>query len=273
MTKRIEEIVEYIRSHRCYKHPVFKHWVAVNPSPEAIGAFFHQLQCFCTATRPGWNFPKALEILGMQMESELLQEIVDSEVDHGPALATMAGFIVNCAAKHSICPNLYDRTAVEGKLKDYSDQLLGSLPGYDPETGLTVQTQKAIAVFERRKQKDYEPTLLNLGSALALEMVSNNHLIPGEKYCLIDRGLYEATMEHPEMRYIVEHWGALGAEQQHEEKICKAVASVLNEETEALIIEGANGLLESLVSFWDLLDTALLQSGYKSAARETVKIV
>jgi hypothetical protein len=263
MTQRVEELIENVHRHRCYTHPIFRHWVVVNPSPEVIGAFFHQVQCFCAATRPGLKFPEALALLGLQMESELLQEIVDSEVDHGPALATMVGFILNQAAKDEIFNNLYDQVVIENKLKDYSNQLLGCLPGYDLETGLVTQARKAIAVFERRKLMDTKSTLINLGTALALEMISNNHLIPGEKYCLIDGGLYKTNMKQREMQYIVEHWGCLGAEQQHEEKITRAVSSVLSDETQPLIEEGANDLLNSLVGLWDLLDAALLQSGYK----------
>lgn len=259
MNPRIEKLVAHIRNHRCYKHPVFEHWVLIDPPPEVVGAFFHQLQCFCAATRLGWNFPQALKLLGMQVESELVEAIVISEREHGQALATMAGFILNCVAKRKICFDPNAQAAVEAQLKEYSDQLLSSLPGYDPETGLTVEAQKTIAVLERRKLTDRESTFLNLGSTLALEIISNHHLIPGEKHCLVNSGLYEANMADPEMRYLAEHWGEFGVEQQHEKNICIAVASLLNEETEPLIMAGVNDFLNSLVGLWDLLDAALLQ--------------
>ncbi|MBW4567175.1 MAG: hypothetical protein KME31_03885 [Tolypothrix carrinoi HA7290-LM1] len=272
MAKTIEQIVEYIRNHRCYTHPIFKNWAVVEPTPEVVGALFHQIQSFCASTRPGWNFPKALENLGLQGESTLLQEIVDSEANHGPELATMAGFILNCAAKGNICSDLYNQAAVEGKLKEYSDQLLSSLPGYDPKTGLTIQTRKAIAVFVRRKLTDRESTFHNLGVALALEIISNCQLIPGEKHCLIDSGLYGANMDYSEMHYLLEHWGEIGAEQQHEKNAIAAVASILNEETEPLIMEGVNDFLNSLADLWDLLNTALLQSGNKRVTREIAQV-
>lgn len=272
MAKKIEEVVEHIRSHRCYTHPIFKDWAVINPAPEVVGALFHQIQSFCASTRPGCNFPTALESLGLQGESKLLQEIVDSEEDHGPELATMAGFIVNRAAKREICPDLYDQDAVEGKLKEYSDQILGSLPGYDLKTGLTIQARNAIAVFDRRKLTDQESTFRNLGTALALEMISNCQLIPGEKHCFVDSSLYQATMEDPEMHYLLEHWGEIGAEQQHEKNATAAVGSVLNEQTEPLIMQGANDFLNSLAALWDLLNSALLQSGYKQVAREAVAV-
>jgi hypothetical protein len=272
MAKTIEQIVENIRNHRCYTHPIFKNWAAVEPASEVVGALFHQIQSFCASTRPGGNFPTALESLGLQGESKLLQEIVESEEDHGPELATMAGFILNSAAQRKICSDLYNQAAVEGKLKEYSDQLLSSLPGYDPETGLTVQARKAIAVFDRRKLTDRESTFRNLGAALALEMISNGQLIPGEKYCLVDSNLYGASMARPEMHYLLEHWGEIGAEQQHEKNATAAVASVLNEETEPLIMEGANDFLDSLAGLWDLLNAALLQSGYKQVVREVATV-
>ena len=183
--RTIDELAEHIRNHRCYSHPVFEHWAAVNPAPEAVGALFHQIQLFCASTRPGGRFPEALASLGMDTESHLLQEIVESEEDHGPELATMAGYILNRAAGRAVCPRLDDQQAVEGKLKELSDQLLGNLPGYDPESGLTVQAREAIAVFTRRQLTDRETTFRNLGTALALEMISNRQLIPGEKLLIL----------------------------------------------------------------------------------------
>ena len=263
MAKTIDEIVEYTRGHRCYSHPIFNNWAKVNPPTEVVGALFHQIQRFCASTRPGGNFPTAVKDLGLLEESSLLQEIVESEEDHGPHLATMAGFIVNQKAKSTVCPDLYDREAVESKLKEYSDQLLGSLPGYHMDSGLTTQCRQARAVFDRRNHTDVDSTFRNLGTALALEMISNGHLIPGEKHCLVDSGLYDVKMSDPEMHYLVEHWGEIGAEQQHEKNAIAAVAATLNESNEALVMEGAKDFLDSLEKFWDILDAALLESGHK----------
>lgn len=257
----IDELVNDIRQHRCYTHPIFENWAANRPSPEVIGALFHQIQKFCASTRPGWNFPDALAQHDLIRESELLQEIVESEEDHGPELARMAGFILNRAAGAQVCPDIYDQEDVEDRLKEHSDRILGQLPGYSPEDGLTTQARRAIAVFDRRKLTDRESTLRNLGTALALEMISNNHLIPGEKACLVDSGTYDASLEQDEMHYLLEHWGEAGAEQQHEKNAVAAVGAVLDDETEPLIRQGAAEFLDSLANLWDLLDSALLQSG------------
>lgn len=257
----INDIVAIVKSHRCYSHPVFEDWVRKDPSPEVIGALFHQIQNFCASTRPGLNLPLGLQKIGLSEESHLLQEIVESEEDHGPELATMAGHILNRAAGKTICPDLYDQVAVENQLKEYSDRLLGSLPGYDFQTGLMPQTRKAIAVFERRQQIDEESIYRNLGTALALEIISNRHLIPGEKYCLVDSNLYNTSLEEPEMHYLLEHYGETGAEAKHEKNAIDAVASVLNDEHEHAIKTGVDDFLNSLAALWDLLDSALLESG------------
>lgn len=258
----MERLVADIRQHRCYNHPVFENWAANRPAPEVIGALFHQIQKFCASTRPGWDFPDALAKHGLLGESELLQEIVESEADHGPELARMAGFILNQAAGEPVCPDVYDQADVEARLKAQSDRFLGSLPGYTPEDGLTVQARRAIAVFDRRKATDLDATYRNLGTALALEMISNNHLIPGEKDCLVDSGAYGASIDQPEMHYLLEHWGEVGAEQQHEKNAVAAVGAVLDERTEPLIRQGATEFLDALANLWDLLDSALLQSGH-----------
>lgn len=266
MKPAIAKLVTRIQNHRCYSHPIFQHWEVVNPSSDVVGALFHQIQNFCAATRPGWNFPAALEKIGMSEQSSLMQEIVESEEDHGPELATMAGHIVNRAAGYAVHPDLYDQAAIEQKLKECSDKFLGNLPGYDRRTGLTFQARAAISVFDRRKQTDGATTFKNLGTTLALEMISNRHLIPGEKSCLVDSGLYGANMNEPEMHYLLEHWGEIGAEQQHEKNAVSAVGGLLTEESEKLIFEGADDFLNALAGLWDVLDSSLLQSGYTRLA-------
>lgn len=262
MTPAIHDLISRIQNHRCYSHPIFRHWARVNPQPEVIGALFHQIQNFCAATRPGGKFPAALDLLGMSEQSGLMQEIVESEEDHGPELAMMAGHIINRAARLQLHPDLEDQAAIEKKLKDCSDRLLGNLPGYDPASGLTVQARAAIAVFERRQRTDRDSTLRNMGSALALEMISNRHLIPEEKLCLVDSGLYRTTLDEPEMHYLLEHWGEIGAEQMHEKNAIEAVQQLLTEESAGRITQGADDLLDSLAGLWDVLDASLLQSGY-----------
>jgi hypothetical protein len=257
-----EKIVEHVKGHRCYSHPVFENWAKVGPGPEVVGALFHQIQNFCASTRPGLNFPDALQKNGLGDQSALMQEIVESESNHGPELATMAGHIVNRAANAMVCKDVYDQQAVESKLKEFSDAILGSLPGYDPKTGLTTQAREAIAVFERRMLTDKDATYRNLGTALALEMISNRQLIPGEKHCLIDSGLYQTTLHEAEMHYLLEHWGEVGAEQQHEKNAIEAIGAVLDDRAQQLVKEGADDFLNSLTALWDLLDTSLLQSGY-----------
>lgn len=265
MSMTIENLVDQIRGHRCYSHPIFHHWATVRPSTEAVGALFHQIRNFCDATRPGGNFPSALAQHNLSAESSLLQEIVESEENHGPELATMAGYIVNKAAGHSVFSDLYDQDAVEAGLKEFSDRLLSTLPGYDPTTGLLAQTRRARAAFDGRQETDRDSTVRNLGVALALEMISNRQLIPGEKECLVDSGQYGAALEDKQMHYLLEHWGEIGAEQQHEKNAIAAVGSVLNSETEPLIVEGVNIFLDSLAALWDVLDSALLYSGEVTA--------
>jgi len=265
MTITIDDLVSRIRSHRCYDHPIFDHWAKVSPDTEVVGALFHQIRSFCDATRPGGKFPEALAMHKLSSESALLQEIVESEENHAPELAAMAGYIVNRAAGREVFSDVFDQELVESGLKEFSDKLLKNLPGYDPKTGLLAQTRRARAAFDGRQQVDRNSTIRNLGTALALEMISNRQLIPGEKAALVDAGLYGATLDDAEMHYLLEHWGEIGAEQQHEKNAIAAVGSVLNDETEALIVEGVDMFLDALAALWDVLDAALLASGRPAA--------
>jgi len=267
MKKKTSQLINRIKSHRLFLHPIFVHWAQMRPSPEVLGAMFHQIQCFCASTRPGLNFPEGLRSLGLQRQSDLMEEIVASESGHGVELATMAAHILNKAAGYPIFTDMYDQAGIELRLKQYSDQILGSLPGYDKPTGLTVQAREAIAVFERRRLSDAPSTIRSLGTALALEIVSNQHLIPGEKYSLVDSGVYEVDLQDSEMHYLAEHWGELGAEQHHENNVIEAVDAVINPDNEPTIVGGALAFLEALAKLWDILDTSLLQSGYATVGR------
>jgi hypothetical protein len=261
MAKTVEEFVKYIQDHRVYAHPIFERWISVDPTPEVIGAFFHQMQCFCAATRLGRNFPSALKHLGLSQQGDLVQAIMDSEEGHGADLAAMVGFLLNRRAAYEICPDIYAQQAVERTLKNYSNQLLSHLPGYDLESGLTIQAQNAIAVFGGRERTDRASTLSSLGTTLALEVVSNRSLIQGEKCALVDSGLYGASLADPEMHYLSEHWGAIGAEEEHEKYAMAAVSAMLTDETQPFVIRGVHDFLDSLADLLDALDAALLRSG------------
>ncbi|WP_328682219.1 hypothetical protein OG226_27805 [Streptomyces sp. NBC_01261] len=255
-----DALIDRIKTHRVFDHPLYEHWAAAPPSAEVSGALFHQVQSFCASTRPGGEFPAALRTLGWDEQAVLIEEIVDSESGHGPELATMAGHIVNRTGSQ-VFDDVYDTARVEAWLKSSSDQLLSGLPGYDRETGLTPQAKAAIEVFRRRFSSDAETTVRNLGTALALEIISNQSLIPGEKRALIDSGHYKADIDEPEMHYMAEHWGDAGAEQQHEANVIRAVTSVMDASNSAQIEQGVEDFLESLSVLWDVLDAALLASG------------
>jgi hypothetical protein len=265
MLQKTSELVDEIKEHRLFSHPMFKHWAQSAPSPEVLGAMFHQIQCFCASTRPGLNFPEGLRSIGLQRASELIDGIVASESGHGPELATMAAHVINQIASQPVFTDLYDQVAIEAKLKEFSNGIMGGLPGYDHQTGLTTQARKAIQVFEKRSLSDPETTLTSLGASLALEIVSNQHLIPGEKTSLIDSGIYGVSLDEAEMHYLAEHWGECGAEQQHERYVIEAIDAVMTPDNESLIFAGAFGFLDSLAQLWDIIDASLLQSGYHEA--------
>jgi flagellar hook-associated protein FlgK len=63
------------------------------------------------------------------------------------------------------------------------------------------------------------------------------------------------------MHYLLEHYGETGAEAKHEQNAIEAVASVLNDENKQAIKTGVDDFLNSLAALWDLLDSALLESG------------
>jgi len=260
----VDSMVDRVTSHRLYDHPMFEHWAEAAPPPEVSGALFHQVQMFCASTRPGLAFPTALRSMGWNTQAELLDEIVESESGHGGDLAAMAGHVINRSADIPRYPDVWDQKAVEAGLKADSDRILGSLPGYDRELGLTAQAAAAIAVFERRGGADRRTTLTNLGTALALEIISNQSIIPGEKKALVDSGFYGTALDEREMHYLDEHWGECGAEQLHERNVIEAVGAVIDRDTFPALEKGMNDFLDSLSALWDVIDAAVLKSGTPS---------
>lgn len=253
-----QRLVKYIETHDCYSHPVFSYWVDANPPPKVLGAAFHQIQSFCASTRPGGNFPEALDHLGFDTGSHLVQEIVESEENHGPELATMAAHIINQVSDQAMVDPKASTDEIEGFLKSCSDEILGNLPGYSKNDGLMIQTREAKKVFDRRMKTDKINTYRNLGVTLALEIISHRHLIPGEKQALVDSGIYSTSLDHDDMHYLLEHWGECGAEAHHEENATNALISVINEDTYPYMLQGAQEFLDKLERMWDTVSETLL---------------
>ena len=259
----VEKLVNYIENHSCFSHPIFKNWVRAEPSVEVVSALFHQIRSFCDSTRPVYNLAENLVKNGFSKESDLIASIAESEKNHGPELATMAGHIINKMSANTVFDNLYDQQCIENYMKEKSDLLLERLPGYDKKTGLLIQTKASRNVFEGRKEKGLASLLKNLGATLALEIISHRQLIPGEKYCLVDSKLYGVSLEDEEMHYLSEHWGEAGAEAMHEEAVYNALKSIMDTDNNSLVFLGASLFLESLSSLWDVLDASLLGSGHR----------
>ena len=259
---RVDKLNLFIENHKCYHHPIFKNWLKISPNQEVVGALFHQIRSFCDATRAGHNFPQGLIKYGLKSQSNLINKIIKSEKTHGEKFTMMAGYILNKMSKDIVFDDLYDQYKIEYHLKKCSDNLLRDLPGYDLESGLLIQNRITREIFEERKKTDKKTIMKNLGTTLALEIISNRHLIPEEKNCFIDSNIYNIQLEDIEMSYIKEHWGDNGAEIQHEKAIIIAVSSMLNTQNEMLVLLGAKEFLDALSSLWDVLNAALLSSGY-----------
>jgi hypothetical protein len=161
-------------------------------------------------------------------------------------------------AREEVFADLEDQEGIESWAKDCSQYFLGRLPGYDAQGGTTTHDRAVADVFERRKRTDRESTYKNVGTLLAIEMLANNQIIPGEYKCLIHSGAYPLDINAPELEYLREHGGDDGgAEEWHEREAIKAVSGLLNEDTEALIQDGAMECLDAINGLFDLLDRAL----------------
>lgn len=260
---------------RLFAHRMFYHWAFVDPPPNILGAAFHQIQMFCASTRSLGAFSDGLSVtLGLDKAASLMREISEGETGHGEKLAIMAAHIINKKAEKigiskPSFPSDFSRENIERMLKENSDLVLSKLPGYEFYSGLAPQTRQATQVFQRRNFTKESDVLYSLGAALALEITSNRHIIPGEKYALVDSGHYGVTLEDMEMLYLKEHFGECGAEALHERNVIEAVSEALSRKSEwyVQIEKGVDDFLEALSAMWDLIDAALFQSGYACRLR------
>ncbi len=253
-----DKIKAYITSHRCYQHSLFFDWAKANPSYNIVAPCLHQIRCFCDSTRIDHNFSTALRHHGYTEEADLQNEIVESESTHYDELLIMAAYIVNCSAKKTIIHDINDVIQIGYILRITSNLYFCNVPNYNQETGLIKQTREAIDIFEKRKKTDLHNTWRNIGATIALETISHQQLIPGEKHAFVDSGIYGITLEDPPMHYLKKHWGEHGAEKQHETNAYTILDAILDDGNARYIMEGISGFLDSVAALWDRLDEAIL---------------
>jgi hypothetical protein len=260
----LRELTDIAEKHSVMSHPIFDHLKQVAPSGEHLGAFFDQVQHFCAATRSSRSLPQALREIGLPGVATHIDAIAESESGHGKDLAMMIAYIMNKSGE-AWHPNITDSVNIELKLREQcSDVLFFHLPIYDREMGMLLQTRDAIKTFEAREKCDLYSVAYSLGVTIALEAVSHRHLIPGEIAALT--GAYGVSLTEPEMKYLAEHGGEGGAEEEHEQYAIDAIvqftaSDLMNEKMRDAMHHGARDFCDRLAELWDALDVIVLGSG------------
>jgi len=157
-----------------------------------------------------------------------------------------------------------DLAAIAALLRWSSTEQFAGLGGFDPDTAMPPQTRAATALFASRSFTEPERVYFSLGAMLTVEFFANRHIIPGEKAAFVDSRRYHRTLADPEMHYLAERWGELGAEHAHEALIRRVIDQLADPRALAAVDQGVSEACQRIESFYDLLYTTLLQSGIHS---------
>ncbi len=181
---------------------------------------------YCSPTREGHALPQVLARAGMIEASRLVASIFASEAGHDTELEITARYLA-------------ERCRIRERIMSTQIKSL----------------KRLRAIFDQRKSTNPSTIPHNLGILLGIEKLANRNIIPGEVAAFITSGHYNCSLETPEMRYLADHYGELGAEEDHEQKIIKVV-SQLHEES-AAISAGETTIYEATQAYYDEMQDKL----------------
>ncbi|MBP6084717.1 hypothetical protein KA517_00570 [Candidatus Gracilibacteria bacterium] len=191
-------------THPVFDHPIYKTIAKAPLYRDQMMLYWQGMGSYCAPTREGHALPQVLAKAGMIEASLLVASIFTSEAGHDIELAITARYFAeHCRTREQV---------VRADIRSL---------------------RHLRAIFDERKSTDPRTIPHNLGILLGIEKLANRNIIPGEVAAFITSGHYDCYLETPEMHYLAEHYGELGAEEDHERKIV-AVVSQLPEERAAI---------------------------------------
>lgn len=200
--------------------PVFNHeiydYMAQQPLNSAqMRLWWDGMGNYCKPTRNPGQWLRALPATH-KATKEALMKVFESESGHEKTLAIMAQHLIErCEV----------RVELAAKISQEKRQIAPPLQAFKN-------------LLAKRESKNTIDTPHNLGTMLGIERLANQNIIPGEVKAFIDSKHYRVKLSDPEMHYLEEHYGELGAESWHQATL-ERISKTLGRDDEILIAEQA----------------------------------
>ncbi|MBP7057017.1 hypothetical protein KBB08_00830 [Candidatus Gracilibacteria bacterium] len=218
--------MKHSTTHPVFDHPIYETIAKTPLYRDQMLLYWQGMGSYCAPTREGHALPQVLAKAGMVDASQLVASIFASEAGHETELEITARYLAEqCRTREQI---------VRAKIKSL---------------------RHLRAIFDERKSTNPRTISHNLGVLLGIEKLANRNIIPGEVAAFISSGHYGCHLNTPEMHYLAEHYGELGAEEDHERKIVAVVAK-LPEDREA-IEAGEATIYEATQAYYDEMQDKL----------------
>ena len=185
---------------------------------------------YCKPTRNAGQWLRALPATHQETKKALMK-VFESESGHKKTLTIMARHLIErCEV----------RVDLAARISQQKRQIHPTLQAF----------KNLLAKRESKKTVD---TPHNLGTMLGIERLANQNIIPGEVKAFIDSNHYGVKLSDPEMHYLEEHYGELGAESWHQATL-ERIRKRLGRNDQILIAEQA--IYKTTETFYE----AMLQS-------------
>lgn len=198
-----------------FNHGIYDYMAQQPLNSAQMQLWWDGMSNYCKPTRNAGRWLRALPARHKETK-DALWKVFESESGHEKTLAIMAQYLIErCEV----------RVDLAAKISQQKRQI-------DP----TLQAFKNL--LAKRESKKTVDTPHNIGTMLGIERLANQNIIPGEVKAFIDSNHYGVKLSDPEMHYLVEHYGELGAEAWHQATLEKT-SKILGTDDEILIAEQA----------------------------------
>jgi hypothetical protein len=219
-TSFVEPLVALIEEHPVNRHLVFILLAQGRPPPEKLEAWLCHVAHFCALARNVFSMPSNLRYHELDEIALVIEKVRENERQHGA---------------------LY---------QDMAKRLLGK-PVIFRET-ITPAIQQMEAIFVNRDYEDHACVYKSLGAYLALDVMTDHHIIPGQINAFVKSKKYGVRLS--ELEYLRKHYAEYSAAAVHGLKLRSALMIVPHSDNAFTHVkQGTKEFMDALQLFYDEL--------------------
>jgi hypothetical protein len=225
-TMLVEPLVALIEAHPVNRHQVFEVLAKERPPPEKLEAWLRHMAWFCVLARDVFSMPSNLRYHELDETAKIIEKVQENERQHGELYATMAHKLLGRPAK------LHEtRTPAIEKMK---------------------------GIFVNRDYDDFECVYKALGAYLALDVMTDHHIVPEQIKAFVMSRKYGLSLS--ELEYLRKHYAEYSAATVHGLKLRSAIMIVPHKHNAYTHVEqGVEEFMDALHLFYDELTDILVK--------------